>query len=251
MSGHSKWSTIKHKKAASDSKRGKAFSKHAKLITLAAKAGGGDLEKNSALAMAIERAKADNTPNSNIERAIKSGTGDLKDAAQITEIMYEGYGPAGIAVLINVLTDNKNRAVANVRHALTKSGGSMGATGSVSFMFHRKGTIEIPLENKDKDELTLQLMDTGAEDIQDLGDTLLLVTEAEKLMDAKQQLEAQNITYQNPKINYLPDNTTKITDEETAKKIIKFMDALDEDEDVDEVYSNFDIDDELLQKIEV
>lgn len=249
MSGHSKWATTKHKKAAIDAKRGKIFSKNAKLVALAAKTGGGDPTTNNALALAIERAKAVNMPNSNIERAIKSGTGELKDGVEISEVMYEGYGPAGIAVYIRVITDNKNRAVADIRHILTGSGGSMGANGCVSWMFKRKGTLEISLLGKDKESMMLELIDIGAEDVKDFGDTLFVVADPIEFIKMKQKLQEKNVSYNNPTITYLPDTLVKIEDEEVARKVINMMDKLDENDDVDEVYSNFDIPDVLLEKI--
>ena len=251
MSGHSKWSTIKHKKAATDAKKGKEFSRVAKEITLAAKTGGGDPNMNSSLALAIERAKTVNMPNANIERAIKSGTGELKDAAAIEEIMYEGYGPGGIAVYIRAVTDNKNRSVSNIRHVLSKYGGSLGTNGSVSFMFQRKGSIEVPVAEKDAEELTLEVIDCGAEDVQDMGDTLLVLTDATALGSVKQKIDEAGITSLNQKITYIPDSTTVVDDEGTAQRIVKMMNILEEDDDVDEVYSNFDIPEELLEKLNV
>jgi YebC/PmpR family DNA-binding regulatory protein len=249
MSGHSKWATTKHKKAAIDAKRGKIFSKHAKLIALAAKMGGGDPATNASLAMAIERAKSENMPNSNIERAVKSGTGELKDGAEISEVMYEGYGPGGIAVYIRVITDNKNRAVSDIRHLLTNSGGSMGTSGSVSWMFKRKGTLDVAVNGKDKDELMLQLIDLGAEDVKDMGDTLLAVADPVEFMGLKKKIEEAHIPFENAHITYLPDTTVKIEEEDVARKVINMMDKLDDNDDVDEVYSNFDISDALLEKV--
>lgn len=249
MSGHSKWATTKHKKAAVDAKKGKVFSRHSKNIILAAKSGGGDPSTNNALALAIERAKADNMPNNNIERAVKSGTGELKDGAEIAEIMYEGYGPGGVAVLVRVITDNRNRAVANVRHLLESSGGSMGTNGAVSWMFKRKGTIEVPINGKDKDELMLQLIDLGAEDVKDNGESMLVITDPNQLHAVQKKIEEQKIQFHNPVLTYLPDNHVMITEEETAVKIIKMMEKLDDDEDVDEVFSNFDMEETLMEKV--
>lgn len=249
MSGHSKWATTKHKKAAVDAKKGKVFSRHSKNIILAAKTGGGDPSINNALALAIERAKADNMPNNNIERAVKSGTGELKDAAEIAEIMYEGYGPGGVAVLVRVITDNRNRAVANVRHLLESSGGSMGTSGAVSWMFKRKGTIEVPVNGKDKDELMLQLIDLGAEDVKDNGESMLVITDPNQLHAVQKKIDEQKIAFQNPVLTYLPDTHVMITEEEAAAKIIKMMEKLDDDEDVDEVFSNFDMEESLMEKV--
>jgi len=249
MSGHSKWSSIKHKKGALDAKRGKIFTKHAKMITLAARDGGADPDMNSALRLAIDNAKADNTPNNNIERAIKRGTGDLKDAAEIVEIMYEGYGPVGTALMIQCLSDNKNRTVSNVKSTLAKNGGNMGTSGSVAYMFQRKGMIIVKLGDKDRDEAELALIDTGAEDIQGEGDTLEVQTDAADLAKVRENIVNLGFEVASAEIAYIPDNTVKIDEVDKAKKVLKLMDALDEDEDVSNVFSNFDIPDEILNSL--
>ncbi len=249
MSGHSKWATTKHHKAIVDAKRGKSFSRHSKNIIVAARLGGGDPAMNNALALAIERAKADNMPNANIDRAIKSGTGELKDGAEISEVMYEGYGPGGVAVLIRVLTDNKNRAVANVRHTLESSGGSLGTSGTVAWMFKRKGTVTIPINGKDRDSLTLELIDLGADDVQDHGDALLLITEATKLPQLQGTLKEKKIEFANPAVSYIADNLVPVNDEEVARKVLKMMEKLEEDEDIDEVFSNFDMEEGVMEKV--
>ncbi|MBU2524221.1 YebC/PmpR family DNA-binding transcriptional regulator [Patescibacteria group bacterium] len=249
MSGHSKWSSIKHKKGALDAKRGKIFTKHAKMITLAARDGGADPDMNSALRLAIDNAKADNTPNNNIERAIKRGTGDLKDAAEIVEIMYEGYGPVGTALMIQCLSDNKNRTVSNVKSTLAKNGGNMGTSGSVAYMFQRKGMIIVKLGDKDRDEAELALIDTGAEDIQGEGDTLEVQTDAADLAKVRENIVNLGFEVASAEIAYIPDNTVKIDEVDKAKKVLKLMDALDEDEDVSNVFSNFDIPDEIFNSL--
>ncbi len=249
MSGHSKWATTKHHKAAVDAKKGNVFSKHSKLIIVAARMGGGDPATNNALALAIERAKGDSMPNVNIERAIKSGTGELKEGLEITESMYEGYGPSGVAIYLRVITDNKNRSVASVRHTLEASGGSLGTSGSVAYMFKKKGTIHVPLNGANKDELMMQIIDAGAEDVRDQGDSLEVITDFTQLMAVKKKLDELKIVNERAVVTFLPENTVHITDEEAARKVMHLMEKLDNDEDVDEVYSNFEMEDALMEKV--
>ena len=248
MSGHSKWASIKHKKGAADAKRGKVFTKHAKLITLAAREGG-DPEMNPGLRTAIDNAKADNVPNNNIERAVKKGTGELKDGLEISELMYEGFGPAGIALYIQVVTDNKNRTVANVKTLLTKSGGTMGEAGSVGWMFHKRGLIQIDLEGIDREELELVGIDSGALDLKIEGDMMEIFTEPTELHKVAAKLKEAGFKFKNTEITFIPENIVKIDDEEKAGKIFKLLDILEEDEDVTNVYSNFDISDEIMEKL--
>jgi len=249
MSGHSKWHSIKHKKGAADAKRGKIFTVHAKLIAIAARDGGGDPDTNSALRTAIDNAKAANVPNSNIERAIKKGTGDLKDGAEISENMYEGYGPAGIAVYIQTVTDNKNRTVASIKSILTKNGGNMGTSGSVAYLFHKKGLININAEPNKHDDIELAAIDAGAEDIKKDGNSLEVYTDAKSLHEVKKKLEEAGIEIESAEITFVPENEVRIEDETKAKKVLKLMEALEDDDDVANVYSNFDIPEEIMEKL--
>lgn len=240
MSGHSKWHSIKHKKGAADAARGKVFSRHAKLITIAAR-GGGDPAMNPALRMAIDLSKKDNMPNANIERAIKKGTGEDKDGAQLAEISLEGYGPEGVAILVHAITDNKNRTVSNVRAAFNKYGGNMGTEGSVSWMFHKKGFIELAEMNEN---LEMAAIENGAEDISDKE-----ITCDPKDFDAlKKALEAAGAKITEAGVELIPENTVKITDEAKAKQLLRLMSVLEEDEDTDTVSANFDISEELMEK---
>lgn len=246
MSGHSKWHSIKHKKGAADAKRGKIFTKHAKFITIAAREGGGDAEMNPALRMAVEKAKAENMPNDNIERAIKKGTGEDKGGAVIEEVIYEGYGPNGIALLIQVLTDNKNRTVSNVRTILDKNGGSLGSSGCVAWMFKKQGVISL---GQNTEELQLTAIEAGADDVQEEGSGLEVITKPENFLTVKKALEEAGAPIESAEVQQIPENTVKVEDEETAKKILRLMDALDEDEDVSEVSANFDISEEIMEKV--
>ncbi len=245
MSGHSKWHSIKHKKGAADAARGKVFTKHAKLIEVAARAGG-DPEMNPSLRVAIDNAKSDNVPNANIERAIKKGTGELKDGKIIEEITYEGYGPNGIALLVNCLTDNKNRTVSNIKSIFGKNGGSMGENGSVSWMFKRKGVINI--ENTgNTEEIELSAIDAGAEDI-DISDSVItVICDADEFLSVKDKLSNYKILQ--AKTTHIPDSYIKITDETIARKILKLVLKFEDDDDCENVCGNFDIDDEILDKI--
>lgn len=249
MAGHSKWANIKHRKAASDFKKGKEFTRCGKEIALAAKMGGGDPAINSSLALAIERAKACNFPNANIERAIKSGTGELKDGSVIEEIWYEGYAPGGIAIYVRTLTDNKNRAVSSVRHIFSKYGGNFGTSGSVSFLFHKKGMLSIAVENKNIDELMLQMIDLGALDVQESEGRLIMYTDPQQLSSFQKKLEAQNFEVQDVRLTFIPESTISIEDVESADKVIKFINLLEEEEDVDEVFSNMDIPENILSQL--
>ncbi len=245
MSGHSKWHSIKHKKGAADAKRGKIFTKHAKLIQIAAK-NGGDPDMNPALRLAIDNAKADNTPNTNIERAIKKGSGADKDAAQLMEITYEGYGPAGVALYIQCITDNKNRTVSNVRSILTKNGGSLGENGCVAWMFQPKGLVVVNIGDNDSDELELTAIDAGASDIESEDGIMSVYTETSDLGDVAKALRDAGLEVESQELTFVPNDTVKIKDKEKAKKILRLMEALDEDDDVTNVSSNFDIDEDLI-----
>ncbi|MFH0820364.1 MAG: YebC/PmpR family DNA-binding transcriptional regulator [Candidatus Peregrinibacteria bacterium] len=244
MSGHSKWHSIKHKKGIADAKRGKIFTRHTHLIAMAARQGGGDLSMNPNLRLAIDNAKADNVPNANIDRAIKKGTGELKEGAEIAEVTYEGYDPGGVALIVECLTDNKNRTVTNLRTLFSKNGGNMSASGSVSYLFDRKGVITVDGTGKDKEGLELAAIDAGAEDVGWDGELLLLYTDLKKLTEVKDGLKSNSV--QNAEIRLIPKTTVRIEDPTMAKKVIGMMEAIEEDPDVSNVWSNFDIPENLL-----
>jgi YebC/PmpR family DNA-binding regulatory protein len=250
MSGHSKWANIKHKKGAEDAKRGKIFTKHAKLIAIAAR-GGGDPETNSALRVAIDNARAENVPRDNIDRAIKKGSGEGKEAIVMEEIFYEGFGPGGAAVYIETLTDNRNRTLTNVKHIFTKHGGNFGSAGTVGYLFKKKGVINVnvPEAGKPSDEIELAAIDAGAEDVVTDGETMTVYTEPTVVMKAKAALEAAGIKVASASQTYVPQSSVKIADTEVAKQLLKMIELIEEDEDVSEVYSNFDIPEEILEKI--
>ena len=248
MSGHSKWHSIKHKKGAADAKRGKIFTRHANLITIAARSGG-DPDMNPALRLAIDNAKSENVPNTNIERAIKRGTGEDKSAAQIEEIIYEGYGPGKTAIIVECLTDNKNRTLTNIRTILNKNGGHLGASGSVAWMFERKGVITLNAEGKDPDDIELTAIDAGAEDIEREDSIIEIYTAPNELTKVADNLKKVDLEPENAEIQMIPNQTVKIEDEATAKKVLNFMEALEDDPDISNVSSNFDISDELMKKL--
>ncbi len=248
MSGHSKWSTIKHKKAAQDAKRGKIFTKLIKEITVAARLGGGDPAANPRLRAAIEAAKAQNMPKNNIERAIKKGTGEL-EGVSYEEVTYEGYGPGGVAVLVETITDNRQRTVAEVRHIFAKRGGSMGEPGSVAWIFEKKGLIVIEKSKVDEDTLMDVALEAGAEDIQDSGTEWEIETRPENLEKVKKALEDADIEILSAEVSMVPSNTIDIQDEKQAEQLMKLMNALEDNDDVQHVYANFDIPDELLEKV--
>lgn len=248
MSGHSKWHSIKHKKGLADAKKGKIFTKHAKLITIAAQSGA-DISINSALRAAIDSAKADNMPNTNIERAIKKGTGEDKDAAQIVEVMYEGYGPCGTAILVQALTDNKNRTVAAIKHTFSKNGGNMAEAGAVSWMFERKGVIMVDISGKDHEEMELMAIDAGADDVSLDGDTLEVYTDPTQLAEVKNKISEAGLAVQSANLTYLPKNTVKIENKADAEKVLKLIEALEDEEDAGDVYANFDIPESIMLEL--
>jgi YebC/PmpR family DNA-binding regulatory protein len=250
MAGHSKWHSIQHKKGANDAARGKIFTKHAKLITIAARSGG-DPDSNPALRMEIERAKAVNMPNNNIERAIKKGTGEDKDAAIMMELQYEGYAPAGVALLVDTITDNKNRTVTGVRTAFSKNGGNMGESGSVSWMFHRKGILTINNISAEKaEEIEMIAIELDAEDVAFENETLEITTDAKHLMSIKDEMEKQGISINSAEIAMVPENKIHISNIEDAKKILKLIEALEDDDDVSSVHSNADFDESVMKTLE-
>lgn len=251
MSGHSKWSTIKHKKARSDEKKGKEFTKLAKEITIAVKTGGGgDPEANSKLKLAVQKAKGVNMPNENIIRAIKKGTGEL-DGELLEEIVYEGYAPAGVAVLLEIATDNRNRTAPDIRHLFSKHNGNMGEAGCVSWMFKRAGYISLSKEDltMDEDELMMLALENGADDVKDEGDNYEVITSPESFMDTKEALEKEGLIIEEADLIMMAENTVDINDEDTAAKIIKLIDLLEDHDDVQRVYTNMNIPDDVLEKL--
>ena len=249
MSGHSKWHSIKHKKGAADAARGKVFTRHANLITIAARQGGSDPDMNPTLRLAIDNAKKENVPNSNIVRAVKRGSGESKDAAEIFEVLYEGYGPGGTAIIVECLTDNKNRTLTNVRTIFNKRGGNLGESGSVAWMFERKGIITINTENKDQDEVELAAIDAGAADIERSDGIMEIYTASNNLTTVADSLKNTGFEADQAEVLLVPNQTVDVEDENTAKKIMDFIDAIEDDPDVSNVSSNFDISDELMEKI--
>ena len=245
MSGHSKWSTIKRKKGAADAKRGKIFTKLIKEITISAREGGGDPGANPRLRLAIDNAKAANMPADNIERAIKKATGEL-EGVTYHELMYEGYGPGGVAMLIEVATDNKNRSVAEVRHLLSKYNGSMGENGSVAWMFNRKGIITLPIQNKLEDEIMDIVLEAGAEDLHTEEDFFEVQTDLESFEAVRKALVAANLQIENASLQWIAKNTVNIGGED-AEKVMKIIEAMEDSEDVQNVYSNADFDEDLFQ----
>lgn len=246
MSGHSKWNSIKHKKGAADARRGKVFTMHAKLIALAARSGG-EPDMNPMLRSAIDRAKGDNVPNVNIDRAIKKGSGADKDAAQYSEITYEALGPGGSAFMIDVVTDNKNRSLTNVRTIVGKNGGNFGAAGSVAWKFDKKAYLLVDSSGKNPDEAELEIIDAGAEDLEPNEDGKFEVYAAsDQLSNVKKALEESGFKVEKAELTWKAKEEFKVSDRALAKKIIKLMEALDEDDDVNTVSTNVDLDESIL-----
>ena len=245
MSGHSKWSTIKRKKEKEDAKRGKIFTKLIKEITVAARQGGGDPEANPTLRTAIQNAKASNMPQTNIDRAIKKGTGELPGAVY-EQVTYEGYGPQGVALLIESLTDNKKRTVSDIRHILSKHKGHLGETGSVAWMFDQKGVISV--EEANEDELLALALEAGAEDMRSEDSSYEIIIPPEKLQAVKKKLEERGIEYQSAQITRIPQTIIKL-EGKAAEQTLKLMEALDDHDDVQNVYSNFDIDVSIMEEV--
>jgi YebC/PmpR family DNA-binding regulatory protein len=247
MSGHSKWSTIRHKKAAADAKRGKAFTKLIKEITVAARMGGGDPEANPRLRAAVMAAKTENMPKDNIDRAIKKGTGDL-DGVSYEEFNYEGYGPGGVAILVEIMTDNRNRAASEVRHIFSKNGGNLGEAGCVAWMFSKKGTIVFNKGGMNEDELMEIALEAGAEDVEDQEDQFQVTTERDSFEAVKTAFDEKGMAYEMAEVTMVPQTTVPIDDAKTAQQLLKLMNALDDCDDVQNAYANFDIPDELLSE---
>ncbi len=248
MSGHSKWSTIKHKKSAQDAKRGRIFTKLTKEIMVAARLGGGDPASNPRLRAAIQAAKAENMPKDKIERAIKKGTGEL-EGERYEEIQYEGYGPGGVAILVESMTDNRQRTVADLRHLFSKRGGNLGEPGSVAWMFEKKGLIIIDKGAVDEETLMTVALDAGAEDLNEEDDIWEVHTDPSSFDAVKSALEEAGISYQSAKVTMVPKNIVKVEDEKQATQLLRLMDSLEDHNDVQNVYANVDIPSELLEKI--
>jgi YebC/PmpR family DNA-binding regulatory protein len=249
MSGHSKWSSIKHKKGAADAKRGKLFSKLTRAIIVAARDGGPDPAANLALQNAVEKARAASMPKDNIDRAIAKGAGTDADAAAYETIVYEGYGPAGVAVIVEALTDNRNRTAAEVRHIFDKSGGNLGTSGAVAWLFERRGVILVPADGVDEDELTLAAAEGGADDVARDGSSFEVLCAAEQLASVREAITAAGFAIDSAELTMLPKTTVAVEDESEAKKILRLMDQLEDDDDVQDVYANFDIPESVLELV--
>jgi len=253
MSGHSKWATTKHKKAAIDAKRGKLFAKLIKNIEVAARTGGGDPGGNPTLYDAIQKAKKTSVPNDNIDRAVKRGSGQEAGGADWQTIMYEGYAAGGVAVLVECLTDNRNRAASEVRTAMTRNGGSMADPGSVSYLFTRKGVILVPRAQEsgetDEDAVLMAVLDAGAEEVRDLGDSFEVISEPTDLVAVRTALQNAGIDYDSAEAGFVPSVTVEL-DEDGAGKVFRLIDALEDCDDVQNVYANYDVSDEILERVE-
>ena len=254
MSGHSKWATTKHKKAIVDAKRGKMFAKLIKNIEVAARMGGGDPQGNPTLYDAIQKAKKSSVPNDNIDRAVKRGSGAETGGADYQTIMYEGYGPAGVALLIECLTDNRNRAAMEVRTAMSRNGGSLADPGSVSFLFHRKGVVIVPIEQDGRkvseDDVLEATLEAGADQVNDLGEAFEVISEATDLVDVRTALQAAGIDYDSAEASFLPDLQVEL-DKDAAAKVFRLVDVLEDLDDVQDIFANFDVSDEIMAELDV
>ncbi len=244
MSGHSKWHSIKHKKSAADAKRGKIFTRLAREITVAARDGGGDPDMNARLRKAVSDAKSANMPNENIDRAIKRGTGEI-EGVNFDEITYEAYGPGGVAILIEAMTDNRNRTVAELRHLLSKNNGNLGESGSVSWMFDRKGYIVVGKDQKSEDELFDIAIEAGAEDLKEDGDNFEIFTDQDGFEEVKNAVDGAGIETQVAEVSMIPQNYVKLEGSD-AQQMLRLYEAIDDHDDVQSVYANFDVDEEAL-----
>jgi YebC/PmpR family DNA-binding regulatory protein len=243
MSGHSKWSSIKHKKGAADAKRGKLFSKLSRAIIVAAREGGPDPAANLALANAVEKARSYSMPKENIERAIARGSGTETDGQAFETVVYEGYGPNGVALIVEALTDNRNRTASDVRHAFDKNDGNLGGSGAVSWLFERRGVILVDADKADEDELTLAAAEGGA------GSTFQVTSAPEQLVSVREAIEAAGIAIESAELTMVPKTTVEVADESAAKKVLRLVDALEENDDVQDVYANFDIPEQVLEAV--
>ncbi|MGH3025785.1 MAG: YebC/PmpR family DNA-binding transcriptional regulator [Gaiellaceae bacterium] len=249
MSGHSKWSSIKHKKGAADAKRGKLFSKLSRAIIVAAKEGGGDPLNNLALQNAIEKARSYSMPKDNIDRAIAKGSGADADASAFEVVVYEGYGAEGVAVIVEALTDNRNRTASDVRHMFAKHGGNLGATGAVAWQFERRAIVVVPVEGVDEDELFLAAADGGADDIQRDGDAFEITAAPEALAAVRESVQQAGFAVDSAELTMLPKTTVEVEDENEAKKVLRLIDQLEDNDDVQDVYANFDIPERVLEAV--
>ncbi|MDO5034128.1 MAG: YebC/PmpR family DNA-binding transcriptional regulator [Actinomycetaceae bacterium] len=250
MAGHSKWATTKHKKAAIDAKRGKLFARLVKNIEVAARTGGGDPDANPTLYDAIQKAKKNSVPSDNIERARKRGSGEESGGADWETIMYEGYGPNGVAILVECLTDNRNRAASDVRVAFTRSGGSLADPGSVAYMFSRKGIVEVPKQDDyDEDSILMAVLDAGAEEIEDDGDVYNVISQPNDLVAVRKGLQDEGIDYNSAEVGFVPSTKVEL-DADGVRKILNMIDALEESDDVQEVYTNFTASDEVMKEFQ-
>jgi YebC/PmpR family DNA-binding regulatory protein len=249
MSGHSKWATTKHKKAVVDARRGKLFARLIKNVEVAARTGGGDPAGNPTLYDAIQKAKKNSVPNDNIDRAVKRGSGQEAGGADYQTAMYEGYGPGGVAVLVECLTDNKNRASTDVRTAFSRNGGSLADAGSVAYMFSRKGVVLVPRGSLTEDDVLVAVLDAGAEEVNDLGESYEVVSEPGDLIAVRSALQAAGIDYESAETQFVPSTTVNL-DEDGARKIFKLIDAIEDSDDVQNVYANFDVPDDVMALID-
>jgi YebC/PmpR family DNA-binding regulatory protein len=249
MSGHSKWATTKHKKAVVDARRGKLFARLIKNVEVAARTGGGDPSGNPTLYDAIQKAKKNSVPNDNIDRAVKRGSGQEAGGADYQTVMYEGYGPNGVAVLIECLTDNRNRAATDVRTALTRNGGSLADAGSVAYLFSRKGVVIVPKGSVSEDDVLGAVLDAGAEEVNDLGEAYEVVSEPGDLVPVRTALQGAGIDYESAESSFVPSVTVPL-DEDGARKIFKLIDAIEDSDDVQNVYANFDVTDEVMAAVD-
>jgi YebC/PmpR family DNA-binding regulatory protein len=249
VSGHSKWSSIKHRKAATDAKRGQLFTKLARAISVAAREGGGDPDSNYTLAAAIEKARGYSMPKDNIQRAIDRGTGEGGGGEQIERVVYEGYGPAGVAVLVEALTDNRNRTGSEVRHAFDKNGGSLGEPGSVAWQFEKRGVVLVDADRYSEEDL-LAAIDAGADDVAEDGDVLKVTSDPSSLTAVRAALEESGVELQSADLAMEPKAVIEVTEEAEVRRVMRLMDALDDHDDVESVHANFDIPAELLEEVE-
>jgi YebC/PmpR family DNA-binding regulatory protein len=249
LSGHSKWSSIKHKKGAADAKRGQLYSKLSRAILVAAKEGGGDPANNMSLQNAIEKAKSYSMPKDNIDRAIAKGSGADADAEAFETIVYEGYGPEGVAVIVEALTDNKNRTAADVRHLFSKHGGNLGTAGAVAWQFDRRGVVVVASDGVDEEELLLVAADGGADDIEQDGTVFQVTSAPESLATVRQAIQAAGVAVHSAELMLVPKTTVEIGDEQKARQVMRLIDALEENDDVQDVYANFDIPERVLEAV--
>jgi len=248
MSGHSKWANIKHKKGAADAKRGKIFTRLIKEITVAAGMGGGDPDGNPRLRSAIATARSENMPKDNITRAIKKGTGELEGEVY-DEILYEGYGPGGVAVLVECMTDNRNRTVADIRHYFSKSGGNLGESGCVAYMFDKKGMMLVDKTTTTEEELMDLAIEAGADDVVEEEENFQVITAPEDFNDVREGLEKAGVAFVEASLTMVPQTIIEVTEEKPAKALLKLLDSIEGHDDVQKVHANFDIDDELMEQL--